>query len=251
MRFARTGWLTAFLLVTLPLVLGGQVEFDVASIKESKGLENGGTMRLMPGGGITAHLPARSFITIGYKLQPYQLVGAPDWTRTIYWDVVAKPAAASAREETFTMLQALLAQRFKLAFHRETRRIDGFSLVRMKPDSLGPNLRASGLDCEANFAASPRCRQGGITLTTFKINGAPIWSLVQLLITQAGGPVDDNTRLSGTFDIELQWSNETAPTGDLQSIFTAVQEQLGLKLERRKNTVEVVVVDHIERPEPD
>ncbi len=250
MRLVRAPWLVA-ILILLPSTLPAQVEFDAASIKESKTASTGGTMRLMPGGGITAHLPARQFITIGYKLQPYQLVGAPDWTRTIYWDVVAKPAAASAREQTFTMLQALLKDRFKFAFHRETRQVDGFSLVRLKTDTLGPNLHPSAFNCEANFASTPKCREGGITTGSLKATGAPIWNLLQMLIAEVGGPVDDNTQMTGTFDLELRWSNELAPADNLPTIFTAVQEQLGLKLERRKVTVEVVVVDHIERPESD
>ena len=96
--------------------------FDVASIKESPGLETGGTMRLMPGGGITVqHLPARSLITIAYRIQQFQLIGAPEWTRTTYYDVVAKPASTVARDDIFPMVQVLLADRFRLSVHREKR----------------------------------------------------------------------------------------------------------------------------------
>jgi uncharacterized protein (TIGR03435 family) len=119
MRPARTLGLAAILLAC-QLTPSAQLEFDAASIKESKSLAGGGKLRLMPGGGITAeHVPARSYITIAYDLQPFQLVGAPDWIRDTYYDIVAKPAGAATREQTFAMLQTLLTDRFKLTFHRE------------------------------------------------------------------------------------------------------------------------------------
>jgi uncharacterized protein (TIGR03435 family) len=242
----------AVALVAFQCMASAQIEFDVASIKENKSLDAGGTMRLMPGGGITAqHLPARSFITIAYSLQPYQLVGAPDWTRETYYDITAKPAGSTTREQNFAMLQALLVDRFKLAFHRENRQLDGFALVRMRRDRLGPDLRPSTVDCEKVFATTPRCRGGGITANTMKGVGVPIWSVLQVVISQVGAPVSDETQLTGTFDLDLRWSNEVAPQDDLRSIFTALQEQLGLKLERRRVTEEVFVVDRIERPTPD
>lgn len=249
MRIAR--WMAA-VLVVFQSTPPAQLEFDVASIKENRSLDAGGTMRLMPGGGITAqHLPARSFITIAYQLQPFQLIGAPDWTRDTYYDITAKPAGSATREQNFTMLQALLTDRFKLAFHRENRQLDGFALVRMRKDRLGPDLRPSTVDCEKAFATTPQCRGGGITTTTMKAVGVPIWSVLQLVISHVGAPVSDDTELTGTFDVDLRWSNEVAPQDDLRSIFTAVQEQLGLKLERRRVTAEVFVVDRIERPTPD
>ena len=247
----RMGWLAAVLLAFQSLP-SAQLEFDVASIKENKSLAAGGTMRLMPGGGITSqHLPARSFITIAYQLQPFQLIGAPDWTRETYYDITGKPAGSTTREQNFTMLQALLIDRFKLAFHRENRQLDGFALVRMRGDRLGPDLRPSTVDCEKAFATTPRCRGGGITSNTMKAVGVPIWSVLQLVISHVGAPVSDDTQLTGTFDVDLRWSNEVAPQDDLRSIFTALQEQLGLKLERRRVTAEVFVVDRIERPTPD
>jgi uncharacterized protein (TIGR03435 family) len=247
----RTGWL-AVVLLAFQCMPSAQLEFDVASIKENKSLDAGGTMRLMPGGGITAqHLPARSYITIAYQLQPFQLIGAPDWTRETYYDITAKPAGSTTREQNFTMLQALLTDRFKLAFHRENRQLDGFALVRMRGDRLGPDLRPSTVDCEKAFATTPRCRGGGITSNTMKAVGVPMWSVLQLVISHVGAPVSDDTQLTGTFDVDLRWSNEVAPQDDLRSIFTALQEQLGLKLERRRVTAEVFVVDRIERPTPD
>ena len=238
----------ASILLSSPRAHSVQVTFDVASIKENKSLDAGGTMRLMPGGGIrVVHLPARQLVTIAYQLQPFQLVGDPEWARSTYYDIEAKPVDTATREQTFAMLQALLVERFRLAFHRESRQLDGFALVRERTNGLGPNLRPSSVDCEKAFTATPRCRQGRITSDTMIAVGTPIWSLLQLVISQVGAPVSDETQLTGPFDFDLRWSNEVAPSGDLPSIYTALQEQLGLKLERRRVAAEMFIVDRLER----
>ena len=208
-------------------------------------------MRLMPDGGIRVqHLSTRVLITIAYRLQPYQLANAPGWASEAFYDIEAKPAAASTRDQTFAMLQALLVERFGLVFHRESRQVDGFAMVRVSPDRLGPDLRPSDVDCEKAMASMPRCRQGGIGTDAMTAVGAPMWNLLQLVIAKVGAPVSDDTGLAGPYDFELRWSNEVAPSDDRLSIYTALQEQLGLKLERRRVTTEVLVVDRLERPTP-
>jgi uncharacterized protein (TIGR03435 family) len=149
------------------------------------------------------------------------------------------------------MLQGLLVDRFMLAFHRETRQVDGYTMVRTHPDTLGPGLRGSAFDCEKQMQTVPQCRTGGITATSFKATGAPMWSLLQLIVSRANGPVTDETGLAGTYDIELNWSNDVAPTDDATTIFTALQEQLGLKLERRRVSAEMFVIDRLEKPMAD
>ena len=156
------------LAVSLPSVLSSQTEFDVASIKENTGPGDGGSLRLMPSGGVQArHLRARTLITFAYQLQPYQLAGAPEWARTAFYDIDAKPAEKATRDQTFVMLQELLVDRFKLLFHREARQVDGFTLVRTRSDALGPSLRLSAFDCEKQMQTVPQCRTGGITATSF------------------------------------------------------------------------------------
>ena len=235
-----------------PTVLFSQAQFDVASIKENKTPGDGGSLRLMPSGGIQArHLRARSLITAAYQLQPYQLIGAPEWTRDAFYDIEAKPAEQRTREQTFVMLQGLLVDRFKLTFHRETRQVDGYTLVRSRPDALGPGLRVSEFDCMKQMQTIQQCRTGGITATSFKATGAPMWNLLQLVIGHANGPVNDETGLTGTYDMELKWTNDVAPADDATTIFTALQEQLGLKLERLRVSADVFVVDHLEKPMAD
>ena len=249
--FSSVSGLAAVLLLLAARGLA-QATFDAASVKESTSLETGGSLRLMPDGGVRArNIAARGLISIAYQLQSYQLVNAPGWASEMRYDVDAKPASAATREQTYLMLQALLVERFRLTFHRESRQVDGFALMRARPDRLGPDLRVSDFDCEKAFAATPRCREGGITTDSMTAVGAPVWTLLQLVISKVGAPVSDETGLTGTYDLQLRWSNEVAPADDRPSIVTALQEQLGLRLERRRVSTDVFVVDRFERPTPD
>ncbi|HTL02276.1 MAG TPA: TIGR03435 family protein [Vicinamibacterales bacterium] len=252
----KTTFRVAVVITLLQLTLAAQVAFEVASVKENKTVAGGGSMRLMPGGGITAeHMPARHLVTIAYHLQPFQLAGAPAWAADTYYDVIAKTAEAATRDQGFDMLQALLVDRFKLTFHRETREVDGFALVQVRTGVLGPRLRQSAVDCEKAFSTTPRCKEGNVTQSSagssMKAVGSQIWSLLQIVIGDVGAPVSDETKLTGPFDFDIQWSNEVAPANDLASIYTALQEQLGLKLEKRRVSTEMFIVDHFERPAAD
>ena len=200
-------------------------------------------MRIMPDGGVQVQgLPVRALITIAFGLQPHQLVSATEWSREARSDVQAKPAGPATRAQTMAMLQALIIERFGLTFHRERRLLDGFRLVRASDERLGPNIRPSPLDCEKVAATEPKCREARITVDSMKAVGSPMWILFQEVIAVTGAPVDDATGLAGTYDFELVWSNELAPADNRPSFVTALQEQLGLRLERRPVTEEVFVV---------
>jgi uncharacterized protein (TIGR03435 family) len=239
-----------------------RLEFEVASIKENREPITGGFIRYVPSGAVNGrHMPARSFITFAYQLKAYQLLEAPDWTRTTFYDLNAKPAGSATREQQLAMLRSLLEDRFNFAAHRETRTMDGFVLQRVRADSLGPRLRASSLLCSPRRDAAgspipappplPRCLDGRITANSYRISGFEISQLVSTLENVTSGPVEDETGLTGGFDVELEWSTDAAPIDDVPGIFTALQEQLGLKLERRKVQREVLVVDRMDRPTPD
>ena len=253
MRIARTVGL-AWMLLGTASTLSAQLEFDAASVKESTSLAGGGMLRFLTGGGITAErVPARVYIIVAYELQSFQLVGAPDWARDMYYDIVAKPAGAATPQQTLAMLQALLLHRFKLTVHRETRQLDGFALVRARPSDLGPGLRPSTVNCDTQF--EPRCRQGRVAfappVTTMTLVGNSIRRVLLTVVNALSAPISDETGLTGTFDIDLRWSTAVALADDVPSLVTALQDQLGLKLERRLVTEDVLVIDRIERPGPD
>ena len=195
------------------------------------------------------------------------------------------PVSRDTPSRLHLMIRSLLAERFKLRAHREPRQIDIYALVRARPDGrLGPELKPSAVDCEALRAARrgggpppeptkpgerPQCgaRVGAGELIA---GGQPLLELVSLLSGTVGRSVIDRTGLNGTYDIYLKWTPdfvrqrppgstpgetiringvEFDPSGP--SIFTALQEQLGLKLESERGIVEALVIDHIERPVPD
>ena len=243
---------TTLLFIAASLTLHGQRAFDVASVKESKSLEDGGSLRYFPDGGVRAgNIALRGLITIAHELQPYQLEGVPAWANAVRYDIEARPSPGAKQSEGSAMLQALLVERFAFKFHRETREVDGFALVRTSRDRLGPQIRVSELDCQKGFMTTPACREGRIGTEQIKLVSNPIAMLLQVVVNKVRAPVSDETGLTGRYDIDLQWSNEVAPTDDRPSIYQALQDQLGLKLERRRVTTEVVIVDRLERATPD
>ena len=198
---------------------------------------------------------------------PNQVVGGPDWVRTTQFDISAKaPSANATRDELVAMARNLLAERFKLALRTETRETSGYALVLERPGTH-PALRASALDCESVRAARVRgdavapasasacvvsVGQNGL-LWRLVAGGIELTRLAELLSPRAGAPVVDATGLKGQFDITLEFSTDptAAPGADPVSVFTALKEQLGLRLERRRVPMEVLVVDRVEPPTAD
>jgi uncharacterized protein (TIGR03435 family) len=171
-----------------------------------------------------------------------------------HYDVTAKvPDAAALQDDpsfvkTRPLLQSLLEDRFNLRVHRETRQLPIYALVRAKTGgALGPRLTRSSIDCAKEAA---KCGFRGGPVGQIAGNAIPNDILMQLLGNATDRIVVDRTGLEGPFDVDLEWSPDQTAT-DKPSIFTAVQEQLGLKLESATGPVEVLVIDHVERPTED
>ena len=230
------------------------------------------------------NMPARQLIVFAYQLAQYQLVGGPGWLNSENFDIIAKmdgdpqPAAPGAGIDPMQLaLQGLLADRFKLKAHRETREMDIYALVMAKPGgSPGAALKPAAQDCAAQAAAA---RRGGPPRPPgppvpgepfcgifggpgrMRFGGLPSASMVQAFAGRSGRMVVDRTGLTGNWDFELNFAPEQRggpPGGDapavdpnLPNFFTAIQEQLGLKLESTKGPVEVLVIDSIEHPTDD
>jgi uncharacterized protein (TIGR03435 family) len=271
-----------------PVPDGTQPSFEVASVRPNNSGDMKLSSHWLAGGRYHAiNIPARLLIMDSYGIQPQQLVGAPDWISSERFDVVAKadgeldpPVSRGGPSRLQLMIRSLLAERFKLEVHREPRQVDIYVLRRARADGrLGPELKPSAIDCEALAAQRraggpppeppkgdrPQCgaRVGAGELVA---GGQPLLELVSLLSGTVGRSVVDQTGLTGTYDILLKWTPdfvrqrttgepvringvEFAPGGP--SIFTALREQLGLKLESDRGTVEALVIDRIERPAPD
>ena len=187
---------------------------------------------------------------------------APAWITTDRWDIEAKAAGEPGPQQMRAMLGNLLVDRFKLVARREVRNMPAYAIVLARSDrQLGPQLRRSTLDCEAQVAASrvpgatpgtvQQCggRNGRGTIATL---GVPLSSFAKSLSGPAGRYVFDATGLTDRFDLDLKWTPDPEPGAATQSdgvsLFTAIQEQLGLRLEPRQAPVDVFVIESAERP---
>jgi uncharacterized protein (TIGR03435 family) len=211
-----------------------------------------------------------------HRVQADQVVDAPGWVRNESFDILGRaPEGVPLNVDTMrAMMLDLLADRFQLRTRREMRELPVYRLTQARAGApLGPRMKAAAIDCTGrgggpmpgpSSEALNRCgataRPGGIL-----IGGFPIPTLASLLAPVVGRVVVDDTGLPGTWNAELTFTPEqpgTSPAGggatgpapgspDAPSIFTALREQLGLKLEPGRAPVEVVVVERIERPTPD
>jgi uncharacterized protein (TIGR03435 family) len=200
------------------------------------------------------------------------VIGLPDWASTERYDVTAKPPADSTREQRSEMWRTLFAERMKLVAHVEEKERDTFALVVARSDGrLGPQLKPSTLDCSPRPPGSPpaplppppttdaevlnRCG-GRFSNGSIVSGGITMDALVGSLGGLAGRLVNNRTGLQGFYSMTLTFSPPRTPAAssdaplpsDAPEFFTALQEQLGLKLQPEKTMVPVFVVDRIERP---
>ena len=236
-------------------------QFDVVSIKPHPyDPATGGGMRTLPDGTfMMTSQPIWSVLSIAALEPVYEVTGFPDWVRSEYYNIIAKPAPDShpTREERNQMMRNMLIDRFKLAGHIEEVDRAGFALVFDRADHrLGPQLAQSTLDCAKPSPTTPGpCGfRGG--RGTVEAKGLPFERLVLWLKGPAEGPVTDRTGLTGLYDWSLRFSpprlSATPASDDAPpQLFTALQEQLGLKLVPEKTKVKIFVIDHIEKPTPD
>lgn len=317
-----TGVLTTAALAAQPLDVarGGQAPppaspgspapaFEVTSVKRNTSGEGFISANLAPGRPSFINMPVRQLIVRAYGVQAFQVLGGPSWITGDRFDITAKAADDGATPAQLNlMLQSLLADRFKLRVHRETRQSDVYRLVKARPDGkLGDGLKPAAMDCSAmagrgrpggpgpgpggtgNIAvpapapgAGPRAggQQPGpggalggcmimMTPGRFQVGGQPLSAFANVLANQLGRPVLDETGLTGAYDLTLSYMPDAGGRGlppgvglpgapdlppidpNAPSLPTALQEQLGLKLEAAKGPVEMIVIDSIEPPTED
>jgi len=222
-------------------------QFEVASVKPSNPDQFTGSSGIKTGKGrLTAsNVTLKRCIMGAFELGPNQIAGGPTWLDADRYEIIAKADQPVGDAALMAMLRALLIERFKLAVHRETRTIEAFVLEVAKK---GPKLeRAEDTESRTNSG------RGLIDAKTITMD-----RFAEVLSRQMDLPVLNQTRLAGSFDLKLEWTPETGRpvrdgTGDATmetgiSIFTAIQQELGLRLRARKTPVEVLVIDHAEKP---
>jgi bla regulator protein blaR1 len=264
-------------------------QFEVASIKPSDPNDRRMMFRMMPGGAVNLHgITLKALVQQAYDLRDFQVSGGPGWIGADKYDITAKAENASDetppdprqlseeqrktfQEQTRLRLQALLADRFQLKIHRETKELPVYALVVAKN---GPKLKENPGD-------SPGLGKGMMRMSPGQLVGQQVGMafLVQSLAQMVSRTVLDQTGLRGIYDFELNFASDQGrgavfgggpgdgpppppppgagpglikepPPADPNgpTIFTALQEQLGLKLESHKGPVEIIVIDHVEKP---
>jgi uncharacterized protein (TIGR03435 family) len=250
---------------------GPKPKFEVASIKRDKSDGHHNSIRIAPGGKLfVTNDSLRALILMAYRIENSQLIGGPAWINSDRFDIRAE-AATAPREDPHKMseaqleafeereqlrLQALLQDRFQLKLHRETRKLPIYALIVAKH---GPKLR------ETPASTAPyKHRHLSFSPGQLYAVGVPLRFFAKQLSNQLGRPVVDKSGLKGIYDFTLKWTPERSQrklfgpeskglptsTSNGPSIFTALREQLGLKLKAERGPVEVLVIDHVERPSP-
>jgi uncharacterized protein (TIGR03435 family) len=199
-----------------------------------------------------------------FGLSPAQIMGGPAWLRSEGYQVEAKADSAASNEQILMMLRSLLEDRFQLKTHVQTKEAPVYLLVAAKGGLKLPPPKESNCWPEDALPAPGRgrpaslfkcgrlIRGGGVDSPSeiLKGGGVAMPELVRALSTAVGRPVIDKTGFTGTFDVEMTFAAEDATAADpaLPSLFLALQEQLGLRLESSKARVDLLVIDRVERP---
>jgi uncharacterized protein (TIGR03435 family) len=261
--------------------------FEVASVRPNNSGERNITFTYQGGRFNATNVTLRMLIRHSYGIQDSQIVGGPSWVNSDRFNIIAKgdvgqsPAfpvqLAEGPSRLQLMMQALLAERFKLVVRKESKESNVYALIPARSDGrLGPALRRSDVDCAALAAAAraaassalpvqpeqaraTRCRLSR-GLGAIAIDGRPLVQLASSLSNIVGRRVVDRTGLSGNFDVDLTWTPDQMPpsfprsdepttaSSDGPSIFTAIREQLGLKLLAQTRPDDVLAIERAERP---
>jgi len=255
-------------IVVLSLVVGwraidvtaqapSQQDFEVASIKRSEpGSLRGPTFEFLPGGSLRiANGTLRAILETAYDVREFQILGGPGWVNSERYDILARTAdslsnLAGATNDVKAVrlrLQALLRQRFNLEVHRETRELPEYALEVAKK---GPKLIQDGGSNGSSNARTGIQRSCGQMIGT----NATMANLTLMLARQLDRPVLDRTGLTGKYNFQFVWTPDSGlcsgspDSSNAPSIFTALEETLGLRLESIKGPVDSLIIDHADRP---
>lgn len=260
---------------TFPILLAAsalaaqQLTFEVASIKPNAANDHRVMIRMAPGGRFTATgVTLKQLMNQAYNVRDFQITNGPGWISSDAYDVNAKAADGApdriTPDQLRPMLKALLAERFQLKVHTESKEMPVFALMVGKGGLKVKELPARPPQTEGG----PPQPRGMMRMGRGQINaqGVTMTAFAQMLSQQLGRTVLDKTELKGEYDISLEFSPEPGqgggpfggppPSPDSlpatgssgPTIFTALQEQVGLKLDSAKGPVEIIVIDHVEKP---
>lgn len=272
MRMNCRAALTAAGLVVVAMGASAQaLRFDAASVKRNASGSENGQRNLGAGGRLVfTNMTLDRVIAAAFEVEAHQLLSAPAWTSTERFDIIATAGTDAPLPQLYAMLRTLLVERFKLTVHTEKRVVPSYVLSRAREDGrLGPALKPAAANCGPTGrgmgpAPTPGC-SAWIGPGTVGFAGQPIANLARALGMLLQQPVVDRTGLDGGYDLDLKFSIENLPgfpagppgapgpavDPNSPTIFAALQEQLGLKLESQRAPVRVVIVDSVSLPTED
>jgi bla regulator protein BlaR1 len=250
---------------------GERLRFEVASIKANTSGDRGSYIRPSPGRLIITNMALRRMIMLAWRIQEFQIADAPGWIATAFYDVEAKTGSAvSVQQKEELMLRSLLEDRFGLRFHWETKTLPAYALtasrtgLKLQEAKPGSCIAIDPNNPPEHVAPEDRnrvCGAGWWGRDTLMMKHGDMAILANDLSYLLSRTVVDKTGLTGPYDVDLKFAPDQAiagipgPTGDAPpagdagpTIFTALQDQLGLRLEPAKAPVEILVIDRIERP---
>lgn len=237
---SRVIWAAALLISAV----GAQPAFDVASVRASQPGKGEGNWRddiqASPGSLIMRGVSLKAAIKWAYHVMDYQVSG-PDWIGFDRYDISAKATGTAAEDQIRVMLQALLAERFKLTFHRQTKELQSYVL----------NVAKGGAKFHESQVEGEPVINSDKSHMKVDVKGMPASQVIDMLSRVLHAPVINNTGLTGRFDAAVNISkyvpDGTTPFDPIATIITAMQEELGLKLELKKVAIDLLIVDHAEK----
>jgi len=218
-----------------------RVEFEVVSVKPADPGANGSSWGAPPGRLTMRNTTLKNLVMNAFRLNEYQITGGPKWMDSARFNIDAKLPAGAPQDQIPLMMQAMLADRFKLQSHRETRTLREYALVVAKGGAKFPEVD-KGDHPGAGTYQDPHEILG---------RGRPVSDMARMLVDAVDAPVIDRTGLKGQYDFELRFAPlSVTPEANegLPPIFAVLQEKLGLKLQAMKGPVEVLVIDRAEMP---
>ena len=227
--------------------------FEVASIKPNTSSISNALPRSTGNGSYSAsNVALKSLIANAYEVRIFQVEGGPDWLTSERFDIIARGREGTPDRERPAMLRALLAERFKLVAHFEEREQMVYALVPLRSDGrLGPQMKPLAP------ATGPTSGFPGVSVAngTARISGRVSMDTFAIMLTSSvfNQRVINRTGLTGEFDLDFRFTpdSSSAVAPEFPSVFTAVQEQLGLKLQSERGLVPILVIDSVQRPTPD
>jgi uncharacterized protein (TIGR03435 family) len=250
---AATAFLLACAVGVQAFAQSPALRFDVVSVKENTGSDLSIRIEAQPPDGYRqTNYPLSNLVTYAFNIsQPSRIVGLPDWTRSARYDMSGKATGIITDDQRRAMLRAVLEQDFGVRTHVESREQTIYVMTAARADKrLGPGLKPRP-DCAAEKCSSAGTgRPDGL-----EVRAITLTQLAEgMLSTMRREVVRDETGIAGAFDVTMSWRPDNAandPNDSRPAFFTAIQEQLGLKLEPQRRNVDVLVIDQIERAKPE